>query len=358
MAPSFCAPPAPVHSPRPIIVIGAGGIVNDAHLPAYRLAGYAVAGVMDVDVDRARRTAEAHGISRVFSSQAEAVQAAAPGTVFDVAVPPEALDSVLEQLPDRAVVLLQKPFGTDLSHTRRLLAVCRRKELRAAVNFQLRYAPCIEAARRLIAAGAIGLVHDIEVRVSVFMPWHLWTFLEGKPRVEILYHSIHHLDLIRSFCGDPMGVYAKTLRHPANPNLAATRTHVILDYGDDIRANVSTNHGHRYGRTHQESFVKWEGTGGALRAKLGLLLDYPRGEPDVLELCRFDASGQPGPWEPVPLAGNWFPHAFIGTMASLMRHADGVPELPTSVEDAARTMALVEAAYASSEAGGTPIPTA
>ena len=33
---------------RPIVIIGAGDIVRDAHLPAYRKAGFPVAGVFDV----------------------------------------------------------------------------------------------------------------------------------------------------------------------------------------------------------------------------------------------------------------------------------------------------------------------
>ncbi|MGN6103204.1 MAG: gfo/Idh/MocA family oxidoreductase, partial [Devosia sp.] len=32
-------------TPRPIVIVGAGGIVGDAHLPAYRLAGFRVAGL-------------------------------------------------------------------------------------------------------------------------------------------------------------------------------------------------------------------------------------------------------------------------------------------------------------------------
>ena len=44
-------------APRPIVIIGAGGIVNDAHLPAYRLAGLPVAGVYDLDHDKARTVA-------------------------------------------------------------------------------------------------------------------------------------------------------------------------------------------------------------------------------------------------------------------------------------------------------------
>jgi predicted dehydrogenase len=343
--------------PRPIIGIGAGGIMRDAHLPAYRLAGFPVAGLYDPDHTKATRLAADFGLPRVFPSLPEAVAGAPTDAVFDVAVPASVLAEVLSALPDGAAVLLQKPFGETLDDARSLLALCERKRLQAAVNFQLRTAPGVAAARRLIAAGAIGELHDVEVRVTVYTPWQLWTFLEGTPRVEILYHSIHYVDLIRSFLGEPRGVHALTVRHPLSPKLAATRTALALDYGDATRATVTTNHGHAFGPRHQESYLKWEGTRGALKLRLGLLLDYPRGEPDSLEHCALDPDGRPGDWQPVPLEGNWFPHAFIGPMASLMRFANGeTTELPTRVADAFKTMAVVEAAYVSSARGATPIP--
>jgi len=69
------------------------------------------------------------------------------------------------------------------------------------------------------------------------------------------------------------------------------------------------------------------------------------------------ADGGTPDWKTVPLDGSWFPHAFIGTMASVMRRADGeTTELPTSIEDAFQTMAVVEACYESTAHGGTPIP--
>lgn len=342
---------------RPIVLLGAGGIVRDAHLPAYRLAGFPVAALYDLDAAKARALAAAFGGPPVPLTLAEAVRAAPPEAVFDVAVPAPALPEVLAALPDGAVVLIQKPFGENLDQARALLALCRRKRFTAAVNFQLRFAPGVAMARRLIAAGAIGEIHDLEIRVTVHTPWHLWTFLASAPRLEILYHSIHHLDLIRSFLGDPRGIHAKTVKHPATPRLAATRSAMALDYGDTVRANVTVNHGHNFGPRHQESYVKWEGTRGAIKAQLGLLMNYPHGAGDSLEHCALDESGRPGEWRTVPVEGSWYPHAFIGTMGSLMRFANGEsPELPTRVEDACRTMALVEAAYQSSATGATPIP--
>lgn len=350
------APKLP-RSPRPIVSIGAGGIVKDAHLPAYRIAGFPVAGIYDLDTDRASALAKDFSIPRIFPSLSDAISQAPERAVFDVAVPASALSEILTALPDGASVLIQKPFGENLPDARRLLAICQRKQLRAAVNFQLRYAPYIAAARQLIHDGAIGEVHDMEIRVTVYMPWQLWTFLEKTPRVEILYHSIHYVDLIRSFLGEPRGVYAKTVKHPLTAKLASTRTNIALDYGDTLRANIATNHGHLFGLRHQESYVKWEGSRGAIKARLGLLMNYPEGEPDALEMCQLDDAGRPGEWLPVPFSGSWYPHAFISTMADVMRFADGeTDELPTRVEDAFKTMATVEATYTSSATGATPIP--
>lgn len=91
---------------------------------------------------------------------------------------------------------------------------------------------------------------------------------------------------------------------------------------------------------------------GAALVKLGLLLDYPRGEPDELWI---KAKGE-SDWVQVPLRGGWFPDAFIGRMANLQRFAAGEDrELVASVEDAWTTMALVEAAFESSAKPATAL---
>lgn len=340
---------------RPIVIIGAGTIVHDAHLPAYRKAGFAVAGIFDRAREKAEALARQFAISRVYDSLEAAGREAPPQAVFDVAVPAAALLDVVAGLPDGRCVLLQKPFGESLEEAERLTALCRRKRLRAAVNFQLRYAPNMLGARQLIAAGEIGELHAMEARVNVFMPWQLWSFLARHPRVEMLYHSIHYLDLFRSFLGEPRGVYAKTARHPASPGMSATRSAIILDYGDDVLATITASHGNRFGGGQQESFIRWEGTRGMMAARMGVNLNYPAGEPDTLGYGTLDEGGRPA-WREVPLAGNWFPDAFIGSMASLMRWAEH-PDQPaaTNIEDAGKTMALVEAAYAASAAGGHAI---
>jgi predicted dehydrogenase len=341
-------------NPVPIVVIGAGGIVRSAHLPAYARIGLPVLGAFDQKLDVAGALAADFGLPKAFGSLDNALEAGrATGAIFDLAVPADAIEGVLERLPERSAILIQKPFGRDLEEANRLLALCHKKALRAAVNFQLRFSPNVLALRDAIARGLLGQIVDAEVRVNVHTPWHLWDFLRGIPRHEVLYHSIHYLDLLRLLLGEPSGVYSKVTRSPDLPDYSDTRSTTILDYGEQVRAVVSTFHGHDFGTRHAMSQLKLEGTRGVAVLRLGVNLDYPKGQPDSLELA---LKGEPI-WHQVPLRGGWFDHAFEGTMSNLQRYVSGEDDvLVTRVDDATRTMALVEACYRSSRAGSTPIP--
>jgi predicted dehydrogenase len=335
-------------NPRPIVTFGAGSIVGDAHYPAYRKGGLPIAGLFDPDQAKAMKLADAWGV-KAYGTVAEA--AAVEGAIFDLATPPERHAEVLRALPDGSAVLIQKPMGQDLAAATEILGICRKKNLIAAVNFQLRFAPMMLALKDAIRQGLLGEVVDFDVLLAVGTPWQLWEFLLKAPRVEIALHSIHYLDLIREVLGDPKGVHAKTMGHP-NHTVAQTRTSAILDYGDTVRCNLSINHDHKFGRKHQACEFRICGTEGAAYLKLGLNLDYPRGEPDILEIYPKGGDG----WVPVLLQGSWFPDAFVGRMANLQRFVSGEDdELVSSVEDAWSTMALVEAAYQSSASPATPI---
>ncbi|MFO1531371.1 MAG: Gfo/Idh/MocA family oxidoreductase [Kiritimatiellia bacterium] len=344
-------PPLPAKT-FPIVILGTGGIVKDAHLPAYRLAGFPVHTLQNRTRSRAEALAAQYGVPNVVETVAEAVAGAPADAVFDLALPASLFADALRQLPEGAHVLIQKPMGETFAEAREILEVCRARRLRAAINCQLRFAPFVIAARHLIAQGFLGDLLDLEMRLNVYTPWQLFPFLEGLPRVEILYHSVHYMDLVRSFLGEPRSIHARTVTHPGLPKLASVRSAILMDYPDPVRATITTNHCHHFGAKHQESYLKWEGVKGAIRARIGLLMNYPEGVGDRFEICEMK-DGQPGEWETIPLEGSWFPHAFIGTMAQLMRSKEGsAPDMPTSVEDVIHTMACVEAAYESDRRGG------
>ena len=341
-------------SKQPIIIIGAGGIVADAHLPAYKIGGFEVFGIVNRTKERAQKLADTFGIPNVFNTVAEAVANAPENAVYDLTTMPAQYIDALNQLPDGSAVLIQKPMGDDFAQANEILELCRKKNLKAAINFQLRFAPFVSAARYLIDLGLIGELYDMEVRVTIKTPWEIFPHVIIHPRLEIQYHSIHYVDLIRSFLGNPESVLAKTLKHPAK-NLSSSRSTILFDYGDTMHAVINTNHDHDFGPNHQESYIKWEGTKGAIIAKIGLLMDYPHGVPDVFEYCIVEEGKSPE-WQTVKLDGSWFPEAFIGTMANLMRFNEGSDVgLHTSVEDVIQTMAVVESAYKSSDIGGVKV---
>src|SRR5437879_8967559 len=61
-------PKLPQRLDHGIGIIGAGGIVNYAHLPAYKKAGFEVVCITDRDLEKAERTAQEHGIGKVCAS--------------------------------------------------------------------------------------------------------------------------------------------------------------------------------------------------------------------------------------------------------------------------------------------------
>ncbi len=344
-----CAWPKPSR-PRPIVIVGAGGIVNDAHLPAYRKAGWAVAGIFDVDPARARKTAETFGIERVFDSMEDACRMR--DVVFDIAIPPEHEYAAVQSLAPGSAVLLQKPLGTDIQDAQRIKNACRTRKLIAAVNFQLRFSPMMLAVRDALSQGLLGEIVDVEVRLNTRTPWELFPFLEKLKRVEIQAHSVHYLDWIRSVLGEPKGVYARTVRHPAFPKLQSTRTSAILDYGSGIRCCLTLNHNYEFGPEHEAATISVQGMNGAALVTLGLLLNYPTGKPETVEITTREL-----PWTQIPIDGRWFPDGFVGRMANLQRFITGEDaELVSTVDDALKTMALVEACYISDAHGATPIP--
>ncbi|WP_150522437.1 Gfo/Idh/MocA family protein [Roseibium sediminis] len=341
--------PAPTH-PKPIVFIGAGGIILDAHIPAYRKAGLPILGVVDPNEERRMQLASTHDLT-AYPDLAAAVAANGTSVVYDIATPPHVIRNLLPQLPDGAAVLIQKPMGSDQEDAREIRRLCREKSLKSAINFQLRFSPMMLAVKDAVTRGLLGDLLDIEVHLNIYTPWQIFPFLIPMKRVEIAVHSIHYLDTIRAIAGNPQGVFARSLRDPRASDFAQTRTSIILDYGDRLRGVLSINHNHQHGREHQSAWFRFEGTRGTMMVKLGVCYDYPNGEADELWFCE-----NGGSWQQIALEGSWFIDAFMGTMRNVQRYDAGEDSaLYASTEDAYETMALVEACFKSMEQPGVPL---
>jgi predicted dehydrogenase len=333
--------------PRPITLIGAGGIVRYAHLPAYAKIGLKVAGIFDLDRAKAEAMAQEFGVPVVHDSLDSALAAGADATVYDLALPPAAILPTVERLPVGACALIQKPLGHSLADARAIVAALDTRRVTAATNFQLRFTPSSLAIHDAMRRGLLGDIVDVDVHIAAYMPWELWSFMPALDAVEIPLHSIHYLDWFRSLLGEPAGVYAKTVPHPRYKDLKDARSSIILDY-PALRCCLSLNQTYRWGPRNVQATIQIEGTRGCARVELGYLIDYLKPVPERLEMIV-----EGGEWTEIPLAGERHPDAFGAIMSNLQRFAAGEDAvLSTDVHDSLRTMALVDACLRSSRQGG------
>ncbi len=338
----------PVKHDYGIGIVGCGGIVNYAHLPAYRKHGLNVLACFDQDPEAAAKTAREHAIPRAVASLDELLADPAVESV-DIAVTPWAQAEIAERVIAAGKHLLcQKPLGMEYATAKRLVDRAREAGVVLAVNQQMRWDAGIRVSKQLLRQGALGDVADARIEVSIRTPWHMWPWIAQSERLEVMYHSIHYLDSIRYLFGDPVAVTARHAKWPGQPEVGETRTMTILDYPGDLRVSVDVNH-HNWSEDAYARF-RWLGTEGIVEGTLGLLYDYPTGRVDTL---RYQPNRQPLEWHEARLSTWWIPDAFAGPMASLMEAIQtGKPPVTAGAENIG-TIAAVLAAYRSAAEGRT-----
>ncbi len=338
-----CRPKLPVRRDRGIALVGAGGIVQYGHLPAYARAGFNVIGITDVNLDQARRVSKEHAIPRVYDDL-EALLADDAVEIVDVAVYPWEQRAIVERVAAaHRHLLCQKPLADSYPDAVRTVKAAHAANVKLAVNQQMRWDAGIRYSKVLIDQGWIGEPSYASIQVHTQTDWSLWPWIYEGERIEILYHSIHYLDSLRFLIGDPRRVFTSGSRSPGESTRAETRTLTIWEYAGDLRALIDVNHG-----TWQDdryATFRIEGTEGVIKGTIGLLYDYPTGRPDTIEF--WSTKNYPRTWISPTLTQFWIPDAFVGPMASLMCSIDegSVPE--TDAADNLITLQTVFAAYRS-----------
>ncbi len=326
---------------RGIGIVGAGAIVEAAHLPAYEMADFAVVGVHDRDVERAREVARESALDlEVYDAVAD-LFADDRIEVVDIAVPPQYQCDLVEDAVDAGRhVLCQKPLSNDFDEALEIVDRVEAADVTAAVNQQMRWEKSIRATKELLDGGELGTPLRGSIEVNVDTDWSAWGWLIDAPRLEVMYHSVHYLDAMRYLFGDPETIHTTMARAPHQEATGETRTIHTLEYDDELRATVDANH-----NNWADGYARFrvEGTAGTVRGSIGLLDDYPEGGPDTFEY-------RPGPdadWERHEVENAWFPDAFVGTMGSLQDAIASGGRPPTHPVDNLDTLRLANAAYRS-----------
>jgi predicted dehydrogenase len=335
-------PKLPRNLDQGIGIVGAGGIVNYAHLPAYKKAGFKVVGVIDKNRAQAEKTAREHGIPKVYASTDELL--ADPEVRFvDVAVYPDVQPAIVEQVTAaKKHLLCQKPFADEYAKAVRCVDLAQKANVKIAVNQQMRWDAGIRCARLLMDDGWVGTPLYATIQVHCKTDWSLWPWIYAGKRLEVMFHSIHYIDSLRYLLGEPNFVFTSGTRAPGEKTSAETKTLTTWEYDPGLQVLIDVCHSTWTDDPY--AIFRIEGTEGVIKGTIGLMYNYPSGRPDTLE---FMSKRNPGYWFSARLDTMWIPDAFVGPMASLMRAVEDDSEPETSGRDNLRTLQIVFAEYKS-----------
>lgn len=330
--------------------VGAGFIMRDCHLVAYERAGFRVVGIAARRLEQAEEVARARGVTRAYRTLDELL-ADGDVEVIDIAVPPDQQGEVVRRVlaqPRIRGILAQKPLGVNLGEAREIVSACAAAGVRLAVNQNMRFDHSIVACRQLLDAGALGepVLATIDMRaIPHWMPWQ-----ERLGWVTLRIMSIHHLDAFRYLFGDPQRIFTSI-----RPDPRTTFPHEdgiclsILEYDNGLRAMTCDDvwAGPAKEGAASDLGVNWrvEGTRGMARGTIGWP-GYPERVPSTIDYTT-TTGPDAGKWIQPRWEEAWFPDAFVGPMAELLRAIEEDREPTISGRDNLGTMALVETAYRS-----------
>lgn len=325
--------------------LGAGFIMRDCHLLAYRQAGFQPVAVASRNPERAREVACQYEIPRVHETY-EALLADPEVEVLDLAVPPDAQPHWIQEACKHGGrlkgILAQKPLAMSVGEARACVEACARAGITLAVNQNMRYDQSIRAMKDLLNRGWLGtpVLATIEMRaIPHWMPWS-----EGLPSLSTFIMSIHHLDTFRYWFGTPDRVLASTRPDPRTKFAHEDGINLyILEYDNGVRAaawdDVWT--GPSKEGVAGDIAIRWrvEGTEGLARGTIGWP-SYPARTPSTLD---YSTRREPNTWIQPRWNEVWFPDAFVGTMAQLLVAIEEKQEPEISGRDNLETMALCQA---------------
>ena len=346
-------PRLPEKKDVPIGCIGAGFIMADCHLVAYREAGFNPVAISSGTREHAVSVAERHDIPKVYDTYEELLDAPEI-EVVDIAVPPDIQIEVVRAAVQRndhiRGILAQKPLGIDYAEAVEIVRLCEDAGIKLGVNQNMRYDQSIRACRHLIERGDLGEPVFASIDMRAIPHWMPWQERLGWVTLRIM--SIHHLDSFRYLFGDPQRVFASVRPDPRTSEKFEHTDGIclyILEYENGLRASSWDDvwAGPALEGSESDIGIRWrvEGMDGLARGTIGWP-NYPARTPSTLD---FTTKKQPGYWLQPRWKDVWFPDAFVGPMAQLLvaLETDSEPEI--SGRDNLGTMALVEACYRSVE---------
>ncbi len=314
-----------------IAVVGCGN-VSAMHFDGYRAHPERVRVVAACDPVAERRSwaEQKHGVPRTFAS-VEDLLGYAGWDVAVVCTPSEVREPAVAALAAAGKhIMTEKPLAPTYAEARRLVALAENAGVRLAVNQNFRDHYAFGIAARLIADGEIGTVRGISQLDLMFRQDQGWRIEQDRHALSVM--GVHWLDGFRQLVpADATRVLARTFSSPAIDCAGETDAFVQIDFGP-VPVSYVESFSSRV--TVTDTIVV--GERGTLRFGYG-------------KLVRTNDAGA-REWDN-PYAGAGKPESTFRSLARLLDGIDTGQAPSNSGRDNLKTIALLEAAYASADRG-------
>jgi predicted dehydrogenase len=341
--------PAPQRSDFRIGILGSGFIVDSCHLMSYRKAGFNPVAIASRSRENAALVATRHSIACVHESY-EALLDDASIEVLDIAVPPQHQLALIQSACERSTVkgiLAQKPLALSYDDATKAVERCERAGIVLAVNQNMRYDPSVWGVKTLLQQGELGDPVFATIDMRGIPHWQPWQRETESASLWIM--SIHHLDCMRYWFGDPERVFCSTRSDPRTkfPHTDGICT-TILEYENGLRCVVIDDvwTGPAREGCPGDIRIEWriEGLDGLAIGDIGWCKD-PYTSPSTMRYARKGGSI----FEVFNPPESWFPDAFAGTMGQLLIAVETGQTPAISGRDNLQTIALVQEAALSAK---------
>lgn len=339
-----------------IAVIGLGAAARNIHLPAIRRTGVLnVVGGVDPVADPAAFPFP------VYRSTSELWSAVRPDIVAIVTPPDSHYALTLEALARGAHVFCEKPFVLTLDEGRQVIARAAEAGRHVVVNNEFRFMNVHEAARQAIGSPEFGDLLFVAVNQTFFVTEateHGWRG-EGTRRTCFEFGT-HALDLCRFFFGEEPWAISARMPKPGRPGGPDYLNLIQLEFSGDRVAHITLD---RLSRgPHRYLDVRLDGTAACIETQIGGRAQVTFGIRGGSRRPFAQADFSPSASAHLLTGdrrrrlardpGDLFPHStakLLGRMVEALRTGETPP---CSAADNIHTLALMLAAYESSEAGG------
>ena len=327
--------------------IGSGFIMRDCHLVSYRNAGFNPVAIASRTKAHAEEVAQMHAIPVVYDTWQELVKDESLD-IIDIAYPPDCQPEIVREAvknPNLKGILCQKPVAMDLAGAKEIASLGEQYGKKIAINSNMRYDQSMRALKKLIDMGELGEIVVATIEMRAIPHWQ--TFLTEYDKLEIFGMGIHHVDSFRYLFGDPESITCVCRTDPRSkfPHVDGI-TQYTFHYANGLMAtSLDDVWAWPEEPCEKDIYIKWrvEGTEGLAEGTIGWPF-YPDPVPSTL---RFSSKNYPNQWIEPKWDKVWFPDAFEGTMASLMRAIEDDTEPEISAKDNIITIACVESCYKS-----------